>query len=177
MAAVPPLNSGTRYAYAKTGSPAGPVHLLASQTGLAALYFDAQIPDMERRFPRATRGGGYGNIWLLRGEAFVACYFAGDIDFAPEIPLDLNGTEFQLAVWSALREIPPATTTTYGNLAERIGRPAAVRAVGAAVGRNPVSIYIPCHRVVGSSGRLTGYAGGIEIKRLLLDHEMANRAA
>ena len=177
MAAVPPRNSSAAYAYAKTRSPAGPVHLLATQKGLAALYFDAQIADMERRFPSALRGGGYGNLWLLRGEAFVACYFAGDIDFAPEIPLDLKGTPFQLSVWSALRGIPPATTTSYGKLAKRIGRPAAVRAVGAAVGQNPVSIYIPCHRVIGSSGQLTGYAGGIAIKRLLLDHESAYRAA
>ena len=175
MAAVPPRTPSAAYAYAKTGSPAGTVHLLATQRGLAALYFDAQIAAMERRFPSASRGGGYGNIWLLRGEAFVACYFAGDIDFAPEIPLDLSGTEFQLRVWSALREIPPAATTTYGKLAERIGRPAAVRAVGAAIGQNPVSIYIPCHRVIASNGGLTGYAGGIEVKRLLLDHEKEHR--
>lgn len=177
MAAVPPRTSSAAYDYAKTGSPAGTVHLLATQIGLAALYFDVQSAAMERRFPSALRGGGHGNLWLLRGEAFVACYFAGDIDFAPEIPLDLTGTEFQRAVWSALREIPPATTTTYGKLAERIGRPAAVRAVGAAVGQNPVSIYIPCHRVVGSNGQLTGYAGGIATKRLLLDHENVHRAA
>ena len=98
MAAVPAPNSTAAYAYAKTGSPAGTVHLLATQKGLAALYFDAQIAGMERRFPSPLRRGGYGNIWLLRAEAFVACYFAGDIDFAPEIPLDLKGTEFQLAV-------------------------------------------------------------------------------
>lgn len=176
MAAVPPRNVGAPFAYAKTGSPAGTVHLLATKRGLAALYFDAQIADMERRFPSGLRGGGYGNIWLLRGEAFVACYFAGDIDFAPEIPLDLKGTEFQLSVWSELCEIPPATTTTYGAIAKRVGRPAAVRAVGAAIGQNPVSIYIPCHRVVGSGGRLCGYAGGIEVKRLLLNHERAHRA-
>lgn len=177
MAAVPEHDPTATYAYAQTGSPAGTVHLLATKMGLAALYFDAQIAAMERRFPSAMRTGGHGNIWLLRGEAFVACYFAGDIEFAPAIPLDLNGTDFQLAVWSALREIPPATTTTYGKLAERVGRPAAARAVGAAVGQNPVSLYIPCHRVIGTSGRLTGYAGGIDIKRLLLDHESMYRAA
>jgi methylated-DNA-[protein]-cysteine S-methyltransferase len=176
MAAVPERGPTATYAYARTGSPAGTVHLLATTRGLAALYFDAQIAAMGRRFPSAGRTGGHGNIWLLRGEAFVACYFAGDISFAPEIPLDLKGTDFQLAVWSALREIPPATTTTYGKLAERVGRPAAARAVGAAVGQNPVSLYIPCHRVVGSSGLLTGYAGGVEVKRLLLDHERLNAA-
>jgi O-6-methylguanine DNA methyltransferase len=131
----------------------------------------ALIPHRHHEVLLETREEGTG-VPDVRGDGA-----AGDIEFAPAIPLDLNGTDFQLAVWSALRAIPPATTTTYGKLAERVGRPAAARAVGAAVGQNPVSLYIPCHRVIGSSGRLTGYAGGIDIKRLLLDHESMCRAA
>lgn len=97
-------------------------------------------------------------------------YFAGkrrDFDF----PLSPRGTEFQLAVWNALREIPYGETTTYGTLAKTIGRPDAVRAVGAANGANPIPIVIPCHRVIGSTGSLTGFGGGLPVKRWLLDHE------
>ena len=85
------------------------------------------------------------------------------------------GTPFQLRVWEALREIPYGETRTYGWIAERIGQPTAVRAVGLANGRNPFSIVVPCHRVVGSTGQLTGYAGGVERKRHLLDHERGAR--
>jgi methylated-DNA-[protein]-cysteine S-methyltransferase len=103
-------------------------------------------------------------------------YFAGRRD-AFELPLDLQaGTPFQQSVWNALCSIAPGATTTYGELGRRIGRPEAARAVGAAVGRNPLSIVVPCHRVVGSDGALTGYAGGIERKTALLAHE-AKRSA
>ncbi len=90
-----------------------------------------------------------------------------------DIPLHLQGTPFQMKVWNALMEIPFGTTVSYGELARRIKRKDAVRAVGAAVGRNPVSVIVPCHRVVGSGGSLTGYAGGLERKRALLDLEEA----
>ncbi len=97
-------------------------------------------------------------------------YFAGErTDF--ELPLAPVGTPFQEEVWSALREIPYGETASYGELAERIGRPSAARAVGMANGRNPISIIVPCHRVIGATGELTGYAGGVERKRLLLDLE------
>jgi methylated-DNA-[protein]-cysteine S-methyltransferase len=88
-----------------------------------------------------------------------------------DLPLRAEGTEFQCTVWDALAEIPYGETISYGELARRIGRPAAVRAVGLANGRNPISIVVPCHRVVGASGSLTGYGGGIERKRALLDLE------
>ena len=97
-------------------------------------------------------------------------YFAGkrrDFDF----PLAMHGTEFQLSVWNALRHIPYGDVTTYGALAQTIGRPSAVRAVGAANGANPIPIVVPCHRVIGSTGALTGFGGGIPVKRWLLDHE------
>jgi len=97
-------------------------------------------------------------------------YFAGKRrDF--DLPLAPRGTEFQRAVWTALREIPYGRTTTYGDVARTIGRPDAVRAVGAANGANPIPIVIPCHRVIGSTGSLTGFGGGLPAKRWLLDHE------
>jgi methylated-DNA-[protein]-cysteine S-methyltransferase len=163
--------------YSRISSPVGPAHLLASERGLAAIYFGEQVPAMDRRFPAAQRGGFGRNLWLLRTEAFLHCYFAGDLDFSPEIALDLQGTPFQLAVWEELQGIPPGETACYGEIAKRVDRPHASRAVGAAIGRNPVSVLVPCHRVVGSTGKLTGYAGGLEIKRFLLDHERACRGA
>ena len=126
---------------------------------------------MERRFPVETRKPGRGNLWLLRAEGFMCCYFAGDLDFSPEIPFDWQATDFQRSVWETLRTIPPASTLSYGEVAARIGNPRASRAVGAAVGQNPLALIIPCHRVVGSAGELAGYAGGLAVKRFLLEHE------
>ncbi len=103
----------------------------------------------------------------------VEAYLAGDLHALDEITVNPGGTEFQQTVWSALREIPAGTTRTYAQLAASIGRPSAWRAVGLANGRNPVAIVIPCHRLVGSNGTLTGYAGGLERKRWLLHHEGA----
>jgi methylated-DNA-[protein]-cysteine S-methyltransferase len=100
-------------------------------------------------------------------------YFAGELAAIDALPVELVGTPFQREVWLALREIPCGTTTSYGELAKRIGRPAAVRAVGLANGSNPVGVIVPCHRVIGSDGTLTGYGGGIERKRWLLKHEKA----
>ena len=99
-------------------------------------------------------------------------YFAGRRTVF-EVPLALEGTAFQLEVWGALRGIPFGRTVSYGEIARKIGRPAAARAVGAADGANPVSIIIPCHRVIGADGRLTGYGGGLERKEWLLRHEQA----
>ncbi|HSL34697.1 MAG TPA: methylated-DNA--[protein]-cysteine S-methyltransferase, partial [Candidatus Limnocylindrales bacterium] len=101
----------------------------------------------------------------------VAAYFAGDMRAFDSIELDPPGTPFQREVWAALRGIPAGTTTTYGRLAAALGRPGSSRAVGLANGANPVAIVVPCHRVIGASGSLTGYGGGIERKRWLLDHE------
>jgi methylated-DNA-[protein]-cysteine S-methyltransferase len=98
-------------------------------------------------------------------------YFSGDLLSIDTLPVQTAGTAFQREVWRALREIPCGTTISYGQLAERIGRPAAVRAVGLANGSNPIGVVVPCHRVIGSNGSLTGYGGGIERKRWLLQHE------
>ncbi|MGA2119471.1 MAG: methylated-DNA--[protein]-cysteine S-methyltransferase [Bryobacteraceae bacterium] len=101
----------------------------------------------------------------------LEAYFAGRIAAIDSIPVEAAGTPFQLEVWAALRRIPAGSTTSYGQLAARIGRPNASRAVGLANGSNPVAIVVPCHRVIGANGALTGYGGGLARKRWLLDHE------
>jgi methylated-DNA-[protein]-cysteine S-methyltransferase len=101
----------------------------------------------------------------------IAAFFAGEIDAIDAIAVATNGTEFQQRVWAELRRIPPGTTTTYGALAAAIGRPDACRAVGLANGSNPIPIVVPCHRVIGSNGSLTGFGGGLDRKRWLLAHE------
>jgi methylated-DNA-[protein]-cysteine S-methyltransferase len=98
-------------------------------------------------------------------------YFAGELDALNDVPVATGGTEFQRKVWRALRMIPAGATMSYGELAAKIGRPSASRAVGAANGSNPVAIVVPCHRVIGANGTLTGYGGGLPRKRWLLDHE------
>ena len=101
----------------------------------------------------------------------IGRYFAGELETINALPVRTGGTPFQREVWRALREIPCGTTISYAQLAQRIGHPGAVRAVGLANGANPVGVVVPCHRVIGSDGSLTGYGGGIERKRWLLDHE------
>jgi methylated-DNA-[protein]-cysteine S-methyltransferase len=101
----------------------------------------------------------------------LAAYMHGDLAAIEPLDIATGGTPFQRMVWAALRDIPTATTTSYGELARRIGRPAAVRAVGLANGANPIGIVVPCHRVIGADGSLTGYGGGLARKRWLLQHE------
>ncbi|MCW2594556.1 MAG: Methylated-DNA--protein-cysteine methyltransferase [Jatrophihabitans sp.] len=101
----------------------------------------------------------------------LAAYFAGDIRAIDDIPTATAGTAFQREVWRALRAIPAAQTVSYGQLAQRIGRPSAVRAVGLANGSNPIGVVVPCHRVIGANGSLTGYGGGLPAKQWLLSHE------
>lgn len=153
----------------RVDSPLGGVTLAATDDGLAGLWFDRQrhLPDMsgwqaDDRHP------------VLRAAAAqLQDYFAGTRD-AFDLPLDLShGTAFQQAVWQALRTIPSGATTSYGALSLQVGNPAAVRAVGAAVGRNPISVIVPCHRVLGADGSLTGYAGGLARKTALLTREGA----
>jgi methylated-DNA-[protein]-cysteine S-methyltransferase len=103
----------------------------------------------------------------------IRSYFAGELEAIDILPVQAAGTPFQREVWRALRQIPCGTTISYGELAARIGRPRAVRAVGLANGSNPVGVIVPCHRVIGADGSLTGYGGGIERKRWLLEHERA----
>ena len=150
-------------------SPLGPMIVAATGKGLAGLWFEGQkhLPD-SAAWPLAP-----GHRVLRLAIAQLKEYFAGKRD-SFDLPLDLQGgTPFQQSVWKALLAIPPGRTTSYGVLSRNIGKPAAVRAVGAAVGRNPVSIIVPCHRVLGLDGSLTGYAGGLERKSALLQLEGA----
>ena len=101
----------------------------------------------------------------------MAAYFDGDIHAIDSLPVATGGTAFQKSVWQALRSIPAGETISYGELAKRLGNPAAVRAVGLANGANPIGIVVPCHRVIGANGSLTGYGGGLERKQWLLNHE------
>ena len=162
---------GPSMQHSKYTSPLGEIHTLASQSGLSAIYFPPQIPRIEAALAPEGRRRGHGNLFLLRAEAYLACYFDGDLGYKPDIRLDLRGTPFQIEVWEALRTIPPGERITYRELAAQLGRPEAVRAVASAIARNPVSILLPCHRVVGSDGSLRGYAGGLDAKRYLLEHE------
>ena len=135
--------------------------------------------DYEDRMRRLLRLQYRGEIDLHQGKApdrirdSLASYFAGDHAALDKIEVEIAGTPFQRKLWSALRSIPSGQTSTYGALAAKIGLPKAIRAVGAANGANPISIVLPCHRVIGSDRRLTGYGGGLDRKRWLLTHEGA----
>lgn len=150
-------------------SPLGPMILAATERGLAGIWFEGQrhLPDSSG-WPHAD-----AHPVLVDAVAQLRDYFAGRrLQF--DLPLDLQGgTTFQQSVWRALLAIPAGRTSSYGELSERVGRPTASRAVGAAVGRNPVSIVVPCHRVLGKDGSLTGYAGGLQRKDALLQLERA----
>lgn len=146
-------------------TPLGTYVLAAEPDGLVGVWREHQkhFPAPER-LGTATRGG---HAVLDEAEAQLLAYLHGDReDF--DLPLAPAGTDFQRAVWDHLRTIPHGSTTTYGLIADALERPRAAQAVGAAVGSNPLSIVVPCHRVVGSTGALTGYAGGIETKQALL---------
>ncbi len=151
-------------------SPLGRLRLAASPDGLAGVWFT----EGQRDTPSALRWVAEPDHPLLaRAAEQLQRYFAGEGQ-AFRLPLDLSaGTVFQQAVWRELLTIPHGNNTTYGELARRIGRPQAVRAVGAAVGANPLSIIVPCHRVLGANGLLTGYAGGLARKAALLSLEGA----
>lgn len=146
-------------------SPVGPLALVALDGTLAGLYMDLQ-----RHRPPAEMFGDSDSTPFAEVIRQLEEYFAGQRT-AFDLPMNLVGTPFQRTVWSALQEIPYGETWSYGQLAEQIGRPGAARAVGLANGRNPIGIIVPCHRVVGATGDLTGYGGGLERKRHLLDFE------
>ena len=145
-------------------SPIGELVLVEQDGAVAGLYMDAH---------RGVAASAYGErvgdaLPALREQ--LAAYFAGALEVF-DVPLATQGSDFQRRVWAGLREIPYGQTWSYGQLAAHLGQPTASRAVGLANGRNPVSIVVPCHRVIGSSGALTGYGGGVERKRWLLEHE------
>jgi methylated-DNA-[protein]-cysteine S-methyltransferase len=156
-------------------SPVGLLTLAWDDSALRALDFDG----FDSRF-HALLAAHYGEYGLAQAEipepfrAALEAYFAGDLAAIGSIPVRTAGTPFQEKVWAGLREIPAGMTISYSELAARLGNPAATRAVGRANGANPVGIVVPCHRVIGSNGSLTGYGGGMHRKRWLLEHERAH---
>lgn len=159
-------------------TPIGTMLLVADE---AEHLCAADFHDYEARMHRLLRQqyAAFGGRTLRKARVAAAirdrfdAYFNGDLSAIKRIKVKTGGTDFQRRVWQALRDIGAGTTETYGALAQRIGLPAAIRAVGAANGANPVSIIVPCHRLIGADGSLTGYGGGIERKRWLLTHEGA----
>ena len=154
--------------YSKTiWSPVGELTLVADDRGLAAILWEDDKPDRVRL--GALREQADHPV-LVETERQLGEYFAGKRRTF-DVPLSFAGTDFQKRVWAALLAIPFGETRSYGEIAQQLGTPGASRAVGAANGRNPISIIAPCHRVVGANGKLTGFAGGLEAKAFLLDLE------
>ena len=152
--------------YFRTPSPVGPLFLAASTKGLVRLEFEGRVQSLNAEKTQSRESEPALAPYLRE----LTDYFAGERrEFS--LPLDLRGTEFQLACWHALLEIPYGETRSYRDIAETIGHPHAYRAVGMSNNRNPVAIVVPCHRVIASSGSLCGYGGGLDIKRKLLDLE------
>ena len=152
-------------------SPIGPLTLAERGARLCLLHFGVDGPPVDATLERWHPGEPRTRRELPAVRAVLTRYFAGELAAIDTVPVELNGTEFQKRVWQALRRIPAGSTLSYAELARRIAEPAAVRAVGAANGANPVALVVPCHRVIGSDGTLTGYGGGLERKRWLLTHE------
>lgn len=160
-----------RYVYTVVDSPVGRLTLVAADEGLAGILWETERPGRVRLNIVAEDAT---HPVLIEAARQLEEYFAGQrTEFT--VKLDVSGTPFQRTVWAALLTIPFGQTRSYGQIAAQIGNPAAVRAVGAANGRNPVSIVAPCHRVIGGTGKLTGFAGGLPAKAHLLALEGARR--
>jgi methylated-DNA-[protein]-cysteine S-methyltransferase len=162
----------TSIALATLKSPVGPLTVAACGRRVCLVHFGSNSDyirtSLMKWYPgvkveKADDPGGARKV--------LERYFDGDLDSLDEIEVELHGTPFQQGVWNALRSVTAGTTISYAQLAMRVGSPAAVRAVGAANGANPVAIVLPCHRIIGSNGSLTGYGGGLDRKRWLLHHE------
>jgi methylated-DNA-[protein]-cysteine S-methyltransferase len=165
------IDASTVRIYTTLDSPLGELTLTASAGAIDGLFMDGQ-----RHRPAGVERWMRDDPPFAPAAAQLARYFAGErVDF--DLPLRPRGTPFQQRVWAALREIPYGETVSYGELARRLGTPGASRAVGLANGRNPISIVIPCHRVIGADGSLTGYGGGLARKSWLLEHEGAVQRA
>ncbi len=153
---------GAKISIAKYASPLGELVIAVSNNSIVALDF----ADL-----REIKGDVVADPLLNAATEALDRYFAGDLHAFNALPIATHGTPFRESVWTALRRIPPAATRTYGDVATAIKRPSAVRAVGNAIGANPIAIIVPCHRVIGASKSSGGYAGGIERKKWLLKHE------
>jgi methylated-DNA-[protein]-cysteine S-methyltransferase len=158
-------------------TPLGEAVIVSDKAGALRLFY---WDDPTHRWEAALKRR-YGEVTLREANgAFgrsLRDYFDGHIGVLDTVKVAFNGSPFQNRVWKALRRIPGGTTTSYGALAKKIGAPSAVRAVGLANGQNPVGLIVPCHRVIGSDGSLTGYGGGLERKRWLLEHEARHAGA
>lgn len=165
--ALPPRRTtGVALAQAIIETPLGPLTALAGDTGLMGLWFDYQ----EHAPGPLDAPVDASQRWIAQARAELDLYFAGSLrEF--KVALAPQGTQFQEAVWRRLCAIECGATSSYGRIAREVGSPLASRAVGAAVGRNPISIIVPCHRVIGADGSLTGFAAGVETKAWLLAHE------
>jgi methylated-DNA-[protein]-cysteine S-methyltransferase len=168
-----------RLIHDQQNSPLGTMHVVSDDAGLLyALDFDDCQTRMRKLLTRY-----FGDLRLIRGSGdetirnALAAYFAGDWLAISQLATAGGGTPFQRAVWNRLRSIPAKATLTYGQVAREIGRPTANRAVGLATGANPIALVVPCHRVIGASGSLTGFAGGLWRKRWLLEHESGQGGA
>ena len=159
--------SDKQHVFKRMSSPVGTLTLAATTDGLAAVLWERE---RQGRVPLRLAGEENDHPVLVETERQLGEYFSGRrTEFA--LALDVSGTAFQRSVWQALLTIPFGETRSYAQIAAQIGKPRAVRAVGAANGRNPLSIVAPCHRVIGSSGALTGFAGGLDVKARLLEFE------
>lgn len=160
------------FCFDRLDSPIGQILVVTRGNVLCSVdfegYEDRMMALLKKRYGEVVlqAGGKSGRVCDR-----IRAYLSGDLNSLDDIPTETGGTEFQQQVWQALRRIPPGKVMTYGELAQQIGRPKAVRAVGMTNGLNPIAIVLPCHRVVGANGKLTGYAGGLERKRWLLAHE------
>jgi methylated-DNA-[protein]-cysteine S-methyltransferase len=160
----------------RINSAIGIVFIVSDGTSLCAIDFN----DYEHRMRKllSQRYNEYELVEKFNPQGFsdrLQAYFQRDFSALNDLPINPGGTEFQQQVWLALRSIPVGKTWTYGELAQHLGKPTAARAVGMANSLNPIGIVLPCHRVVGANGKLTGYAGGLERKRWLLEHESGEK--
>ena len=168
----PPTMPAAALYQQQISSPWGDILLAATDQGLAGVWFVHRQAHMPNRSDWQTVDQ---HPILQVAQAQFQAYFAGQRHTFDLVLQTLWGTPFQRRVWQALTQIPYGQTTTYGQLANGVGNPKAVRAVGAAIGQNPHSIVVPCHRVLGANGSLTGFAGGLDRKQQLLDHESLHR--
>jgi methylated-DNA-[protein]-cysteine S-methyltransferase len=152
-------------------SPIGPLTIAERSGRVCLVHFGADGPEVDASLERWYPGDPRVRTSIDAIRLVLQKYFAGDCRALDDVAVELNGTPFQRKVWEALRDIPAGSTLSYADLARRIGEPRAVRAVGAANGANPVAVIVPCHRVIGTDGTLTGYGGGLDRKQWLLAHE------
>lgn len=155
----------------RLSSPIGALTVAARGARLCLLHFGSDEAGVRRALERWYPGETIAAGKVRPARAALDAYFSGNLTALDAVEVEMHGTAFQRRVWDALRRIPAGTTSSYGALANTIGEPTAVRAVGAANGANPIAVIVPCHRVIGANGSLTGYGGGLDRKRWLLAHE------